>query len=178
MVGRRAFITTALAAAAGSAGAGRAATRPPHTAESPDDVVRRLYKDFAWESVFACEDNDGGKWTGLLEQPLKNLDRYFAPKLAELLVQDRRQARRAGEIGRIDFLPMWAGQDPCGATDLLVSRAVGGLVEVAFTYPGRGGNDRHVKLQYSLTKTASGWRITDISEPSEGWSVMALLTAK
>jgi hypothetical protein len=134
--------------------------------------VRRLYRDFAWEAVFS--DPDVGKWVGLLQQPRSVLCRYFTPKLAELLVDDARCARKTRGICRIDFLPMWASQDP-GATDLVVSPAVRGIVDVGFTYPGNG---EQFKLRYSLVRTAPGWRIADISSPKEGWSLKVLLTAK
>jgi hypothetical protein len=118
MIGRRAFIATVLATASGSATAGLAATGHGSDAEPPDGVVRRLYRDFAWEAVFSDNDADR-KWVGLLQQPRRVLQRYFTPKLAGLLVNDARCARKSGEICRIDFLPIWASQDP-GATDLVV----------------------------------------------------------
>jgi hypothetical protein len=173
MIGRRAFITTALAAASGSAMAGSAETRHDNHAESPDGVVRRLYKDFAWEALFSDPLADRN-WVGLLKQPRRVLCKYFTRHMADLLARDARCSRSSGEICRIDFLPIWSSQDPA-AMDLIVSPAVDGTVEVAFKYPGKRDP---MKLRYSVVRTTSGWRIANIANPNEGWSLNAILTTK
>ncbi len=59
--------------------------------------------------------------------------------------------------------------------DLIVSPAVDGTVEVAFKYPGKRDP---MKLRYSVVRTTSGWRIANIANPNEGWSLNAILTTK
>jgi hypothetical protein len=164
MIERRALIAGLLMAAA------QATARPVRHAEPPEDVVRRLYRDFAWEAVMGADR----KQAGLLEQPLVVLRRYFTETLARLLAEDARCARRTGKLCRIDFLPLWDSQDPA-ASDLVVSPAKDGVIEVAFSR--LGGHDR-TRLSYRLAWTAAGWRIADIASPERGWSLMTLLTQK
>jgi hypothetical protein len=171
MIGQRSLLAAAIVAVLGSTTPSLAGAQPPQSAEAPDGVVRRLYREFAWEAVFSDPVVDH-KWVGLLQQPPAVLERYFTPRLAHLLAKDADCARRSGEICRIDFLPIWASQDP-GATDLMVSPAIGGVVQVGFKYPGNG---KAVTLRYSLVRAVSGWRIADISSPSQGWSLLNLLS--
>lgn len=163
----------ALALACALPTAGAAATRHRFDREPPDHVVRRLYRDFAWEAVFS-DPEVNQKWVVLIDQPEPVLRQYFTPKLAKLLVDDVRCAAAAKAICRLDFSPIWASQDS-GAHDVTVSPATGGIVEVGMSYGGEGVRTR---LRYSMFRTRSGWRIADIISLNDGWSLNKLLTEK
>jgi hypothetical protein len=173
MIGRRAFIILVLAMASGLPTAGAAAARPGYDQEPPDHVVRRLYRDFAWEAVFS-DPEVNQRWVVLIDQPEPVLRRYFTPKLARLLVDDVRCAEAAKAICRLDFSPIWASQES-GAHDVTVSPTTGGIVDVGMSYGGEGVRTR---LRYSLVRTTSGWRISDIVSLNDGWSLNKLLTEK
>jgi len=173
MIRRRALIISVLAMASGLPSASAAAARHGYDAAPPDHVVRRLYRDFAWEALFS-DPEVNRKWVVLIDQPEPVLRRYFTPKLAKLLVDDVRCAEAARAICRLDFSPIWASQDS-GAHDVTVSSTAGGVVDVGMSYAGEGERTR---LRYSLVKTTSGWRIADIVSLNDGWSLNKLLTEK
>ena len=138
------------------------ADEPPEVA-----VVSRLYRDFAWEAVLAEPQAPG-----LTDQPKAVLQRYFTPQLAGALVADAACASRRREICALDFLPLWASQDPA-AQDLTVVQAGPGLVQVKFATPS---STIATTLQLRVVHTRSGWRVADIIYPS-GPSLAELLSS-
>jgi hypothetical protein len=135
---------------------------------APVAAVSRLYREFAWEAVLAQPEAQG-----LAQQPETVLQHYFTPKLASALAADAACASRRREICRLDFLPLWASQDP-SAHELTVVQAGPGLVKVTFVTPS---STRATVLQLKVVPTRGGWRVADIVYPS-GPSLAALLSGK
>jgi hypothetical protein len=133
-------------------------------------LIRRLYADYACEAVLDFCDPAHE----LLDQPRRVLERYFDSTLARLWVADRACETRTHEICKIDFLPMWASQDPTGTMVGVVAGK--DSTEVRVELRNFGAPEPRVLL-YSLTRTPSGWRIHDITSEKE-WSLRALLSGK
>lgn len=124
----------------------------PARADRPVDVATRLYRDFAWEVVFAASAEPV-----FIDQPLAVLERYLTPELAAAVRADRACAARTHEICRLDFDPLWDAQDPAATGLRITQGAVPTRVDVSFDAPG----GRHVVVHLRLRRTASGWRIAD-----------------
>ena len=125
----------------------------------PTNVVYKLYKDFAWEAVIAEPENARSVFGGsVAEQPKNILEKYFDSNLSILLFNDAECTNKGGEVCKLDFDPIFASQDT--AAHSLTVRALGSnIVAVEFLYPS---NNTKVRLEYKLTETAKGWRISDI----------------
>lgn len=129
------------------------------TSETPVEVVTRLYRDFAWETVIE-EPLRPGK--SFVELPKAELERYVDDNLATLIVRDEECAARTHGICCLDMIPLWAAQD-VGATNVRITpTSQPGLVNVRFRY-----GTRSVALKFHLVMTLRGWRIADIDYPSE-----------
>ncbi len=119
-------------------------------------VVQRLYRDYAWE---AQENRPSPGRHPLVEEPAAVLGRYFDAELVGLLLKDRACVEQTKEVCNLDFVPMWASQDP-GAEDLRISPTGDpAVVEVSFRYPS---DHTAVEMSYRLVRTGGGWRIHDI----------------
>lgn len=137
----------------------------PPKANSPEGIVSKVYKDYAWEAVMA----DGGD--GLMQQPPQILKQYFDEKLTSLILRDRACSEKGG-VCRLDFAPIWASQDPA-ALDLKVGKAdQGNIIRVQFRYPS---TNEKIELKYSVTKTNQGWRISNIA--GKDWSLLKILSS-
>ena len=134
-------------------------------------TVAQLYRDFAWEAVVEDPEWHGH---GLIDQPRAILRRYFDERLTDLWLADRACASRSRGICRLDFLPMWASQDPAATELKVLPTQDSRVVVVRFRYPSSRDS---VELRYQLVKTKSGWRIDDVSQGSR-WSLKALLSGK
>jgi len=133
-----------------------------------EQLVQRLYQQFSWEAVMGGPDF---REPGLLDQPKSVLEQFFTPEIAALLLKDRAEAAAAGEVGRIDFLPLWYSQDP-SAFDLRVAAGPRpDTVTVSFLPIG---TESRIKLVFVVEETPTGVRIADIEYPS-GLSFAALL---
>jgi hypothetical protein len=141
--------------------------KPPDAAAT----VAQLYRDFAWEAVV-----EEPPWHGhdLIDQPRAVLLRYFDERLTDLLLADRACASRTHAICRLDFLPIWASQDPAATGLKVLPTQDSSVVVVKFRYPSGGDS---IELRYQVLKTKRGWRIDDISQGSR-WSLRALLSRK
>lgn len=134
-------------------------------------IVAKLYRDFAWEALI---DEPKQSELELLNQPRQVLSQYFNNNLVSLLLKDRECQRKTHEICNLDFLPIWAGQDP-GAYQLKVlATSNPNIVSVNFLYPSNGGK---IELTYRVTKTKEGWRVGDIIQQS-GNSLLSDLSRK
>lgn len=150
--------------------AGASGVRAAMPINGPVALVTRLYKAYAWEAVIEQPDLSS---SDLFEQPRNVLAQYFDKHLVELILQDRECAEKAHEVCRLDFMPMWSGQDP-GATDLVIRQTgKAKIVSVQFRYPGNG---ELITLSYQLSQTAEGWRISDIRGAS--FSLLSVLGSK
>lgn len=124
--------------------------------------VENLYRQFAWEAVIARPGPS---------QPEAGLEQFCTPELLRLILNDREEATRSGEVGCLDFLPLWNSQDP-RACDLGVSAgSKPNTVVVSFQPLGAEGK---TVLFFVVEETPAGIRIADIEYPS-GSALASLL---
>lgn len=133
-------------------------------------VVVALYRDFAFEAIV-----EEPTWQSptLMEQPRHVLLGYFTPRLADLLLRDRRCVTTSREICRLDFMPLWGNQDPFGVAVQVLQSSTPEAVNVRLQYPSATS-----LLTFHLTRTRAGWRIQDISYGKDRASLLKLLEAK
>jgi hypothetical protein len=88
----------------------------------------------------------------------KLLGAYFEKGLLSLFLKD--QAESKGEVGKLDFDPLYAAQD-FEIKDFSVALVTQkkDSAEVAASFKNMGKNE---KIVFLLSNTAQGWRITDI----------------
>ena len=90
-------------------------------------------------------------------------NRFFVPKLARAIDADMREAKKRGEVPKLDGDPFLDAQD-WDIKNLGISvkadgpKAVG---QVAFDNLGK-----HTQITLDLVQTQAGWRIADIKSPS------------
>jgi hypothetical protein len=109
-----------------------------------------------------------------VDQPRPVLARYFDDRLVQLWLADRACAARTHEICNLDFMPMWASQDPAGTSVKILPTADSTRVDVEL----RSSSSQESRtLRYTLTRTPAGWRIHDIARGKE-WSLVGLLSRK
>jgi hypothetical protein len=135
-------------------------------------VVRQLYADFACEAVIdepGCDSRHE-----LIDQPQAVLEQYVDAALTRLWLADRKCEARTHEICNVDFLPIWASQDPSGTFVRILPTSDSTRIDVELRHPYY--TEPRV-LQYTLVSTKTGWRIHDIARPGE-WSLLALLSKK
>jgi ABC-type transporter MlaC component len=137
-------------------------------------AVAKLYRDYAWEAVI---EEPSSSELELFQQSRNVLEQYFDRNLATLILRDRRCSETTHEICRLDFMPMWSSQDPEAIGLKVLPTSDPSVVSVEFIYPG---NSIHIKLSYYLSKTADGWRISDIRGSTDGsnWSLLSILESK
>jgi len=139
---------------------------------TPVAVVVQLYQDYAWEVVV----HNPNSRTGLMDEPLDVLARYFDDRLTQLIVRDRECRVRTREVCNISGLPIWDSNDPEAFDLAVVATKDSTLVAVSFRrrYPESDGTT--VRLSYRMVKTARGWRVQDIIRV-DGGSLVKSLTA-
>lgn len=131
-------------------------------------VVTGLYRDYAWETA-GGEANESRNSLAAESRPV--LERYFDDAMTALILKDQECTSRTGEICNLDFVPVWASQDPTGATPRIAATAKPETVEVQLDSPGAESQ----KLTYSMAATPRGWRIADIGY-GEGQTLRGLLS--
>jgi len=146
-------------------------TATPRVADARIHVVSNLYKAYAWQVLSSSHDAFGRP---LVEQEASVLRRYFDHDLTSLLIGDQRCIARTGEPCNLDFDPIFASQDPAAA-DLSIRSMTNGIVAVEFTYPSSG---EKVRLEYRLTRSENGWRISDIRYPGMPPATLKQLLAR
>jgi hypothetical protein len=124
------------------------------------NVVYRLYKDYAWIALgLSARDSKSVFPHTLADENLETLRVYFDATLADLLVKEAARSRsKPGEVGLLDFDPIFASQDP-SATDLKALQANNETILVSFAHPSSG---QKIEMEYHLIKTQSLWKISDI----------------
>jgi len=133
----------------------------------PEDVVNSIYRNFIWEIT-----EDIGSRTVLIEQPITVLEQYFSPKLAQLIVNDRKYVERTKEVGHLDFILLSGSQDPIGISNIRINRKHGTNI-VTVLYDQNGEKDV-MKIDNYCIHTKKGWRISDmhyISRESKSFPV-------
>jgi hypothetical protein len=131
-------------------------------------LVESLYRQYAWEAVIGRPDPSQPL---LMDEPKAVLQQFFTPELTELILKDREEVARSGEVARLDFLPLWTSQDP-SASDLRVS-AGSKPDTVAVSFQSLGAESR-TEILFVLEETPVGIRIADM-EYSGGYSLASLL---
>ncbi len=131
------------------AGAICSASEPPQV-----ELVRTLYKTFAWQAIMDGKGNDD-----LVAQPRAVLEGYFDSALVELI--RREDACRHGELCALEFDPLFASQDPF-LHDLAIERSAKPDEVIVSFKQLDGTKERKVSIRFHLSKTPSGWRITDV----------------
>ena len=126
---------------------------------SPKDLVAQFYQAH------------GSKHDPLDETQL--LGRYFDAALLKLYLNDKREAK--GEVGRLDGDPLYNAQD-MEIRDFSVSapEMVGGETRVTVHFKNLG---KPTRVVYILSRTAGGWRISDIRY-DDGSSLKKILEGK
>jgi len=116
---------------------------------TPDDFLRGIYDPYLD--------------MGFKGQPYWQTSRFFTPELARIIDADMRDAKRRGEVPKLDGDPFLDAQD-WNIKDLAISvkadgsKAVG---NVSFDNLGK-----HTEITLDLVQTQAGWRIADIKSPS------------
>lgn len=139
----------------------RAAQAKRAAVTTPDAVVRELYKVHkkGYGHVFVKEGRR-------LQQ------RFFDENLAGLIWKDLTETPR-DEVGRLDFDPLYNAQD-ISITRFSVGAATleGDKATVPVTFQNY---DRKENLKFLMTKTATGWKISNI-DYGEGFTLLKILT--
>ena len=125
----------------------------------PDEIVAKLYKDQKAET---------GPFNQTKSRAL--VDRFFMEDLADMIWKDAVAAK--GEIGAIDFDPLFGSQDP-QVTDFKINKsgwasdakftADKAVVEVTFK---EGGRKKSVRFAFRQDK-AGVWKIDNIGYPDK-----------
>lgn len=145
--------------------------------EVPQKVVYRLYQGYGWPSLF---DGDMHKppvlAQPLLDQPYRQLTRFFTPKLATLLHRENLCVKQhPGALCRLDFDPLFGAQD-VAVTDLSIQSVGKDQVQVRYHAPAGGES---VQIMFQLRRKAHSWRIADIHYPGQGdLSLLQVLSNK
>jgi hypothetical protein len=126
---------------------------------SPKDLVAQLYQAH------------NSKHDPLDETAL--LGRYFDPALLKLYLKDKDEAK--GEVGRLDGDPLYNAQD-MEIKDFSVSapEMAGGEARVTVNFKNLG---KPTRVVYRLSRTANGWKISDIRY-DDGSSLKKILEGK
>lgn len=96
-------------------------------------------------------------------QPFWQVDRFFAPDLARAIEADMREAKRRGEVPKLDGDPFVDAQD-WDIDKLAISVKADGPKAVGLVSFENQGKPTEIKLD--LVRTGIGWRISDIKWPS------------
>lgn len=123
---------------------------------TPTEAVTRLYRDYAWEVVFASPP---AGVTGFAQSPRATLIKYVDTSLARLLVADQTCLARGQGICNLDFAPLWGSQDPSVSEFEIGATGDPTIIRVKYTIPG---GDQVVTIDLQLVRTPAGWRVRDI----------------
>ncbi len=96
-------------------------------------------------------------------QPFWQVDRFFAPDLARAIESDMREAKRRGEVPRLDGDPFVDAQD-WDIANLAISVKTEGPKTIGLVSFENQGKPTEITLD--LVRTGIGWRISDIKAPS------------
>ena len=111
------------------------------------------------EKIYAAYKGKNSK--GILLDSDAMLRRYFEPKLAALMIKDRNDARKRGDVPELDADPFVGGQDwEIGPVEIVVR-------DIAPDRASATAKFRNLKVAttvaYDLVKLADGWRIANIT---------------
>jgi hypothetical protein len=111
------------------------------------------------EKIYAAYKGKNSK--GIALDSDAKLRLYFEPQLAALMIKDRKDAQKRGDVPELDSDPFIAGQDwEIGPVDIAVS-------DIAPDKASATAKFTNLKVQttvvYDLVKLKEGWRIADIT---------------
>ena len=137
----------------------------------PDAIVKSLYK---------AHDAQKGPFSQTNNRDL--VDHYFASETAALIWKDAVTAN--GEVGALDFDPLYGSQDPQITNFKIGETHMGGIVKHEGDEPEEGlavievtfkDSGKEVNIGFQLNQdTNKAWKITDIHYP-DGRSLSAIL---
>ena len=148
MPSRRLILLVALGALPAQALA-QAQSEPPKDTVTPEAFLRGIY------TPYPNQDFKG--------QPFWQVDRFFTPDLARAIEADMREAKRRGEVPRLDGDPFVDAQD-WDIAKLAISVKTEGPTATGLVSFENQGKPTEIKLD--LVRTGMGWRIADIKWPS------------
>jgi hypothetical protein len=101
--------------------------------------------------------------------------RYFEPKLAALIIKDRKDAKRRGEVGALDGDPFIDAQDwEIASVDITVRESAADKASATVSFVNI---DKPTTVLLNLVKLKEGWRIAEITWDRKE-SLRGLLTKK
>jgi uncharacterized protein DUF3828 len=102
-------------------------------------------------------------------QPYWQVNRFFVPELARTIDADFREAKRRGEVPKLDGDPFLDAQD-WQIKDLVIAvTADGPKATGKVTFKNLG---KSTEIILDLLQTQAGWRIADIKWPSGSLSAL------
>jgi hypothetical protein len=129
------------------------------TSQTPEGLVTQLYQAHKGKS-------------DPLQYPLSKrlLGRYFSDPLLKLYLNDQRQSK--GEVGKVDFDPLYDAQD-FQITNFKIVRlnVTGEEGSVAARFKNIGVDE---EIVFEMRKATTGWRIADIKY-KDGRTLMTVL---
>jgi hypothetical protein len=133
--------------------------------ETPVNKVAMLYADHAAESVI---DEPLEIIPTLTARPRSYLKRFLSPALVTLVLAEQ---KITGEIGTLDFSPLWASQDPVGITARIRQGTMENTVQVEL----RHLDGTIVELRFKMVTISDQFLIDDIIYPNPRASLKAIL---
>ena len=111
------------------------------------------------EKIYAAYKGKNSKGIPLDSDAM--LRRYFEPKLAALMIKDRKNAAKRGDVPELNSDPFINGQDwEIGPVDIAVSDIAPDKASATVKF--RNFKDQ-TTVVYDLIKLKDGWRIADIT---------------
>jgi uncharacterized protein DUF3828 len=125
------------------------------------------------EAIYGAYKGKGSKGIPLATDA--NVRRYFEPKLAALIIKDRKDAARRGEVGALDGDPFIDAQDwEIESVDIAVRESAADKASATVSFINV---DKPTTVLLDLVKLKEGWRIADITWDRKE-SLRRLLTKK
>jgi len=127
-------------------------------AVTPEALVAELYKAHDAEKSPFFQDKDRAL-----------VDHYFTKELADLMWKDIKASK--GEVGAIDFDPLYNAQDT-EIKNFVIGKATvdGGKATVVASFVNF---DKQTRITFKLAQQGEVWKISDIQYP-EGHALMKL----
>src|ERR1700719_3893134 len=111
------------------------------------------------EKIYAAYKVKDSKGIGLDSDAM--LQRYFEPKLAALMIKDRKAAAKRGDIPGLDGDPFINGQDwEIGPVDIVVRDTAPDKASATVKFRNL---EVETTVVYDLVRLKDGWRIADIT---------------
>ena len=145
------------------AGRGASAAQTGAATGTPDAVVRELYRVYNHGKV-PLFDRKGRRYQ------LK----FFDKRLADLIWKDITETPE-GEMGHIDFDPLYNTQDDTGITNFRVGAPViqGDRATVVVSFNQFG---RRRRVTFRMHNTSEGWKVENILYPGENADLIKILS--